>query len=286
MPSDAHEVDADQFAERMVAELHGRRTEDGILRDPADAVEHARSRGVQVDLPFKSEMESHFGVSFDYVKAFTGRASEEACKFVSAAAFAVHDLIVLADPSPKREQLLHELTHIMQMGKQPAPPRFAPGSILVGERESEAEHEAAAPVHGARPRVSAPANVIHREDPAKPTLLPDSSTPEERIKIFANDAGKWAPEKHAGNADTWPYGAKLSDGTWLMYERSSPESFQLREYQKRLWEHPANDFNKKYLSIFSPDVLGKIGSGSNEWESMVPSEVAQAIKSRRLFGYR
>jgi hypothetical protein len=47
-----------------------------------------------------------------------------------------------------------------------------------------------------------------------------------------------------------------------------------------------NDFNQQYLSIYSPDVLSKIGSGSNEWESMVPAEVAQAIKSRRLFGYR
>ena len=46
------------------------------------------------------------------------------------------------------------------------------------------------------------------------------------------------------------------------------------------------DFNEKYLNIYSPDVLGKIGSGSNEWESMVPAEVAQAIKSRHLFGYR
>jgi len=46
------------------------------------------------------------------------------------------------------------------------------------------------------------------------------------------------------------------------------------------------DFNQKYLSIYSPDVLGKIGSGSNEWESMVPPEAAQAIKARRLFGYR
>jgi len=46
------------------------------------------------------------------------------------------------------------------------------------------------------------------------------------------------------------------------------------------------DFNQQYLSIYSPDVLSKIGSGGNEWESMVPAEVAQAIKSRRLFGYR
>jgi hypothetical protein len=46
------------------------------------------------------------------------------------------------------------------------------------------------------------------------------------------------------------------------------------------------DFNRKYLSIYSPDVLSKIGSGDNEWETMVPPEAAQAIKSRRLFGYR
>ena len=46
------------------------------------------------------------------------------------------------------------------------------------------------------------------------------------------------------------------------------------------------DFNQQFLSIYSPDVLGKIGSGSTEWESMVPPEVAEAIKSRRLFGYR
>jgi hypothetical protein len=49
---------------------------------------------------------------------------------------------------------------------------------------------------------------------------------------------------------------------------------------------PLTDFNKDFLSIYSPDVLGKIGSGSTEWESMVPAEVAHAIKTRRLFGYQ
>ncbi len=41
-----------------------------------------------------------------------------------------------------------------------------------------------------------------------------------------------------------------------------------------------------YLSIYSPDVLRKINSGNTEWESMVPPEVAHAIKSRGLFGYQ
>jgi hypothetical protein len=45
------------------------------------------------------------------------------------------------------------------------------------------------------------------------------------------------------------------------------------------------DINHAYLSIHSPDVLGKIGRDSTEWESMVPTSVAAAIKERRLFGY-
>jgi hypothetical protein len=46
------------------------------------------------------------------------------------------------------------------------------------------------------------------------------------------------------------------------------------------------DANQTYLSIYSPDVLRKINSGNTEWESMVPPEVANAIKSRGLFGYQ
>jgi hypothetical protein len=46
------------------------------------------------------------------------------------------------------------------------------------------------------------------------------------------------------------------------------------------------DANHTYLSIYSPDVLGKINSGNTEWETMVPPEVAHAIKTRRLFGYQ
>jgi len=43
--------------------------------------------------------------------------------------------------------------------------------------------------------------------------------------------------------------------------------------------------NHAYLNIHSHEVLGKIGRDSSEWEAMVPSEVAAAIKQRKLFGY-
>lgn len=46
-----------------------------------------------------------------------------------------------------------------------------------------------------------------------------------------------------------------------------------------------DDFNQEYLDIFSHEVLKKIEPGNRDWEAMVPPEVAQAIKTRGLFGY-
>ncbi|MFD2257160.1 TonB-dependent receptor [Luteolibacter algae] len=46
-----------------------------------------------------------------------------------------------------------------------------------------------------------------------------------------------------------------------------------------------DNHNPDVLSIFSRDVLNKIGEGDNSWESMVPKEVADLIKKRCFFGY-
>jgi len=46
------------------------------------------------------------------------------------------------------------------------------------------------------------------------------------------------------------------------------------------------NFRSELLHIFSRDVLQRIKDGDPSWEVMVPEEVAEAIKSRRLFGYR
>jgi hypothetical protein len=45
-------------------------------------------------------------------------------------------------------------------------------------------------------------------------------------------------------------------------------------------------FDPKYLQIHSEDVLSQIRSGEPGWDSMVPPRVAEAIKSRKLLGYR
>jgi nicotinic acid mononucleotide adenylyltransferase len=46
------------------------------------------------------------------------------------------------------------------------------------------------------------------------------------------------------------------------------------------------DYNEKALPIFSRDVLKKLRSGDTSWEEMVPQEVAQLIRERKLFGYK
>ncbi len=44
--------------------------------------------------------------------------------------------------------------------------------------------------------------------------------------------------------------------------------------------------NEAYLSISPQDVLTKIQSGDPAWEAMVPPQVSQIIKARKLFRYR
>ena len=46
-----------------------------------------------------------------------------------------------------------------------------------------------------------------------------------------------------------------------------------------------DNFNPKYLPIFSRDVLKRIASGDESWDEMVPPEVAEVIRQRGFFGY-
>ena len=46
-----------------------------------------------------------------------------------------------------------------------------------------------------------------------------------------------------------------------------------------------DNYKPDYLSIFSRDVLHRIASGDEAWESMVPEAVAALIKRRNFFGY-
>jgi hypothetical protein len=46
-----------------------------------------------------------------------------------------------------------------------------------------------------------------------------------------------------------------------------------------------DNFNPKYLPIFSRDVLKRIATGDESWDQMVPSQVAEMIRQRGFFGH-
>jgi hypothetical protein len=47
-----------------------------------------------------------------------------------------------------------------------------------------------------------------------------------------------------------------------------------------------DNYNPKYLHIFSRDVLKRIASGEESWDEMVPQQVAELIRHRGFFGYK
>jgi hypothetical protein len=49
---------------------------------------------------------------------------------------------------------------------------------------------------------------------------------------------------------------------------------------------PINGSNPEYLGLLGDTVRAKIERGDGTWEDAVPSQVADAIKRNRLFGYR
>jgi hypothetical protein len=47
-----------------------------------------------------------------------------------------------------------------------------------------------------------------------------------------------------------------------------------------------DNYNPKYLPIFSRDVLKRIARGDESWDEMVPPQVAEIIRRRGFFGYK
>ncbi len=72
------------------------------------------------------------------------------------------------------------------------------------------------------------------------------------------------------------------------------ENVEIPGAQQHLFRHlvesgrikALDNFDESVLHIFSRDVLKRIKQSDASWEAMVPSEVAEMVKHRQLFGYR
>jgi hypothetical protein len=49
---------------------------------------------------------------------------------------------------------------------------------------------------------------------------------------------------------------------------------------------PIQPYDESLLSIHTPDVLARIQRQDPSWEAMVPAVVAEAIKTKNLFGLK
>ena len=77
-------------------------------------------------------------------------------------------------------------------------------------------------------------------------------------------------------------------------ELSTVENLQVAPELRKLYGYlqdrgsfiALDNYKTDYLKIFSRDVLKKIAAGDEEWEAMVPAEVAAMIKRRGFFSYK
>jgi hypothetical protein len=71
-------------------------------------------RGTSQAVPYKSEMEGKFGMSFDDVKTYSGGQAKSAAKGLGAEAFTYGNQIAFKHDKPSKDTVAHELTHVIQ----------------------------------------------------------------------------------------------------------------------------------------------------------------------------
>lgn len=276
---DAHEREADSFARDFV-EARATRS-----KDPASVVNQMRSRGGRIPLPFREDLEAHFQQPLDFVEVYAGESAKIACELLSAGAFAVRGIVALSEPTPRREQLLHELAHIVQMGGghgRRAPDRLGYATLRVSRESDEAEVDARAVAAGAQVQASADPNVIHRDTPGSDTGKPEEKwTLQNAADAFRDKFVKTLTLRSKGDDDYYFYIDDSSEpgGRWR-YEVSSVDTFQLAAYQRAIGHVTEQDKKKSAKDLVNL-------RGSAHWKSIGLTHVAPGAvtKDSRRWAY-
>ncbi len=126
---------------------------EGARAGASQEIAAAGFSGPAMSLPYRSEMESGFGVSFSGVSAYGGGAAAEANAALGSQAYAVGQQIAFADSSPAPEVVAHELAHTIQQGDAGPVQTWSEGSP--GDAyEQEADAAAATVLSGGTAQVS------------------------------------------------------------------------------------------------------------------------------------
>ncbi len=92
---------------------------------------------------------------------------------------------------------------------------------------------------------------------------------DTKLYVYPMKAGPDAPVVDAVSLPLAPLSHRLY---WYLLESGQIQSVR--------------EFREEQLHVYPDDVLAKIQSGDKTWESMVPAQVAEIIRSRGLFGYK
>lgn len=127
----------------------GKGTRGGVLQlkgtgGGAMSTAEAGFTGTPMDLPYRSEMENGFGVSFGGVQAFGDDAAKSANADLGSKAFAVGNQIAFDSDRPAKEVVAHELAHTIQQSGGSSSSHAVQTWSLGGGDPFEAEADAAA----------------------------------------------------------------------------------------------------------------------------------------------
>ena len=244
-PGDQHEREAEAFADRYRARAGS---------DPATTGKGARNGASRATSPFRAQLEEHLGVPLDFMDTYTGESAELARRLVEAGAFAVRSIVALADPSPQREKLLHELTHVVQTGG----PRAQAAS---GSREQETERAPRQPV------VSPSSGGIHRDKKKSGGDDADAADPKAAFKAFTSKK-PGRPVDMSDKREDVRYGV-LKGGYLSPRLLQASESFTGAQFAKAVKaDQPgikAGDLKKLYASDGESLKLAKVKGTSDEF---------------------
>lgn len=227
-PEDAHERDAEQFAQRFRARS-----------GPAGARPGAPSSPEQ----FLRELEARLGKDLSFVKAFAGPAAKRVRELVAAGALVTRDVVALAEPSARREALLADLGHLVHLGT-PAPAAAPAGSMASAQ--------------------SASRGALHRDPTGTNTGTGTSSTtPKDRVKkyIGAPALSSFADKAKRPNIK---FGAEGGEGFDLRYWQSQDAAWTTGAYTAASKDNKAADLTDVVTAggAIDDDLrLHKAGSG-------------------------
>jgi len=156
-------------------------------------------------IPHKAEMESAFGTSFDGVKATSGAASAKANEALGAKAFTAGDTVAFGSPSPSKELVAHELTHVVQQragggaGVQQKTTLGQSGDRFEQEADRTASTVAAGGKVDASTLSAAPSGLVSREETPLPKKFdqlwaahPHNYQADDRENTSSEDVNKAA----------------------------------------------------------------------------------------------